>query len=486
MNHIAEQLLEKLYLTPEELSEQEKYTIELHLKECALCREHSDRLQAFYRSLGENLDVPPTERDKVFAERILAKKRLALPQTGIERRASEALDAVVEIIEPYRRPFPQRFIRYIQFHPVRVASGFLIAACLAALALFFAKPAKDTNPDYARAKNEFLIVYNKEGEELWRKHIGMGYDLESYFNANAVQKIPDRYLTTIDVDHDGRKEIIALFGWRNMVEWRNSVVCYNADGSERWTYKLHRNMTFGTESFSDGYGIYSMMVGDFDRDGRVKVVATANHEMHYPTAVISLDAANGDLLNEYWHSGHFGEFDHRDIGGKGIDDLLFVGQHNGYNQACFVILDPRTVVGHSPAPPSYSPIGIIPGSEKYYLLLPRPDISRFSTFERNIGRHLYFTADSLVEVTAEELIDNQWGVGLLYFFNRSMECVRVDGSDEFVAFHKKMEAEGKLTNKLDAQYYEGLRRRVLYWDGEKFVNTPTMNRKYLETTKYLP
>ena len=46
--------------------------------------------------------------------------------------------------------------------------------------------------------------------------------------------------------------------------------------------------------------------------------------------------------------------------------------------------------------------------------------------------------------------------------------------------HQKLEAEGKLTKKLDKQYYEDLRKRVLYLDGEKFVKEPTMNKNYLK------
>jgi hypothetical protein len=493
--HIETDKLEKFILSPEDFNTEERGKIASHIDGCAYCKEYSEKLTAFYDSVSKELQNEPTEKDKAFAEKLLVPKGwiptrnwLALPEKklALQERVDNALSTFVEIIEPYHRPLAKRFVHYIKAHPIRVASEFSLAAGLVFATLLIRPMFKDTNPSYARAKDEFLVVYNKDGEELWKKHIGMGYDLEKYFNANVVAKVPDRYLTTIDVDHDGRKEIIAIFGWRNMIEWRNSVVCYNVDGSERWTYKLHRNMTFGTESFSDGYGIYSMIAGDFDRDGRVELIAVAIHEMYYPSAIISLDASNGVLLSEYWHSGHFGEFDHHDIEGNGIDDLLFVGQHNGYNQACFVVLDSRNVVGHSPAPPSYSPLGITPGNEKYYLLFPRADISRFSTFRRNNGRSLFFTADSLVKVTVEEQIDNQWGVGLLYFFNRSMECVRVDGSDQFVAFHKKMEAEKKLTKKLDAQYYEDLRRQVQYWDGDKFVNTATMNKKYVEMAKRLP
>jgi len=35
------------------------------------------------------------------------------------------------------------------------------------------------------------------------------------------------------------------------------------------------------------------------------------------------------------------------------------------------------------------------------------------------------------------------------------------------------------------EYWNALRDSVLYWDGEKFVHTPTMNKRYLDTQKLL-
>jgi len=61
-----------------------------------------------------------------------------------------------------------------------------------------------------------------------------------------------------------------------------------------------------------------------------------------------------------------------------------------------------------------------------------------------------------------------------------MNCIKVGDDDVHSEFHKKLEKEGKLTKKLDEKYYEDLRKSILYWDGEKFVNYPTMNRRYLQ------
>lgn len=37
--------------------------------------------------------------------------------------------------------------------------------------------------------------------------------------------------------------------------------------------------------------------------------------------------------------------------------------------------------------------------------------------------------------------------------------------------------------KLDNQYYEDLRKSILYWDGEKFVDNPTITLKFKNSRK---
>ena len=67
-----------------------------------------------------------------------------------------------------------------------------------------------------------------------------------------------------------------------------------------------------------------------------------------------------------------------------------------------------------------------------------------------------------------------------------MKCIKVLPDDEFMQFHRRMEAEGKLKNKVDERYVEELRQRVQYWDGEKFVHEPTMNKRYKDMVQARP
>ena len=481
MNHIAEQTLDKLYLAPEELSEQEKSTIELHLQECALCSEQAEKLKAFYGNLQDNLQAEPTERDRAFAEKMLEKKRLALPQTAIERRASKALDAVVEIIEPYRRSLPQRVIRYVQIHPIQASAGFSIAAALVVLGLLFVRPVKDTNPSYARAKDEFLVVYNKEGEELWRKHVGIGYDWETVPAQVRMSGNLENYLATIDVNDDGKNEVVATFYWINSSTWKNALFCFSADGTVLWKYEQKQKPKFAGEQFPNDFLVRFFIVGDFDNDGKKDLFATAWQDDYYPNVLVRLDPKTGEPLAEYWHSGSISFLLHKDLDNDGIEEILLGGVNNGLNRAALAVLDPRCISGHAPTTQSYVPEGVGQGTEKFYIVFPRSDLQILAGQKRN-EMNMVKLLPSGFETQIIEFVKDQ-RVGPIFQFNNAVECTKLNDEDQFVRVHQRLEEEGKLTKKLNVQYYEELRQGVQYWDGEKFVHEPTMNKRYLEAKK---
>ena len=482
-NHIAEQIFDTLFLTPDELGEEEKKNIDQHLDECKLCNEHYQVLKAFYLDLDKNLNSPPTERDRAFAEKLLAKKRLALPLRAIEKRKDDALDVYAEVIEPYYRSLPQRVIRYIQIHPVRAAAGFSMAAALVAVALMTFKPTKDANPAYAQAKDGFLIVNNKHGDELWRKYIGANFTMiaEPYL-ANH----PERAISLQDVDGDETNELFCIFGWTGMsYPFNNLLVCYNADGTEKWKYEIHRNVKLGGVPYSDQYRFYHIEAGDFAHSGNVEIVAAARHDPWHPNVLLQLDGKTGKLVSEFWHPGMLREFEHKDLDHDGVDELVYAGQNNRLQHACLVVFDPRKIEGSAPAPEKYYPQGISAGTEKYYIIFPASDLKQFASDITNEVRELRITNDGMIEVVVLEPTRPANGT-LYYYFDSSLNCIRVRASDSFTAAHNQMEREGKLSSHLNDEYFEALRKGVLYWDSEKFVSEPTMNKHYMEAMRSQP
>jgi hypothetical protein len=464
MNHIDEETLELYVLEAEEISAR-RGEIEAHLRECAGCEALRKEIEEFYSDVQSIRE----ERSKATSQ------ALTLRSVALKVPTYTEFGPLSQI----KKTWPARAVLFTIRHPIVSTSGFVALFVAALLLGMQIKSPKDSNLAYASAKNEFLVAYNKNGAELWRKHIGPGYDSER-LRTEIPGYEPDKYLVTVDVEGDGKKEVIAAFGLFNgSMLWpmRDAVVCYNSDGSTRWLTKLGRQMTFGTELYSDDYPVRQILVAARSEEGAVDVLALITHYAYYPSAIARLDASTGRVLNEYWHSGILGSLEHRDIDGDGIAELVAVGENNGYDMASLAVLDPRELSGHSPAPANYTPQGLPTGTEKYYLLFPRSDLKRFASHKRNVAESPRFAKDGLMRVYVAERVENIWHP-LIYCFDKSMKCIRVEGEDTFINLHRRLEAEGKLTRKLDAQYYEELRQSVLYWDGEKFVKEPTMNKYY--------
>jgi hypothetical protein len=472
MQHIEEHTLELYVLDAEEVRLR-KREIERHLKECHGCRTLLEKIEAFYRSAERELrSRPQTPRN--------VRRELIRSNIHIEPFYEKEREPIV------RRPtaLPARVMIFMRQHPV--VSTVSVAAFLLAIALlaYPKRVARDLTPSYARAKDEFLVAYNSKGEELWKKHIGIGYDVRG-LGLQGSESEP--VLSVVDVDGDGKNEIIAIFGWIIQEKPLSSaVVCYSADGIERWRYEFHRQITFGKETFSDDYRIIQMMVGDFDKDGQYEVVFVAQHGTWPPSSVVRLNARNGTVLGEYWHPGRI-KIAHKDIDGDGIEEILVAGYNNAFEKSALAVLDSRRIEGHAPATDEYIPQGVTRSTENGYVLLPNPDLY-VSASDWDQGSGVSCDSNGLIEMRSGRILPGnkagEWvGVVVFFYFDNHLNCAKVKAGDDFTNIHLRMEKEGKLSKRIDAKYLEELRRGVQYWDGEKFVREPTMNKRYLDTAK---
>jgi hypothetical protein len=241
-------------------------------------------------------------------------------------------------------------------------------------------------------------------------------------------------------------------------------------------------MTFGGEAFTDNYRFLIMMVGDFDADGKQEVIAMVRHHPFWSSAVIRLDAVDGSLEGEYWHTGWIKTAKHFDVDGDGTEELFFAGENNALDAACLAILDPRRIVGHSPLNHEFVPDNLEAGTEKYYIIFPRTDLETLSNHPRNVAYELQVSGSASFHVGCQESFP-EGGYAVFYEFDSSFRVRKAILSDDFVAFHRQMEAEGRLHKKLDEEYTSDLLKAVRYWDGEKFVPEPTMNRKYRQIAR---
>jgi hypothetical protein len=449
MKHIDEQTLELFVLEAGEVADRAA-EISAHLETCAGCRALHREIAEYYRAV----DNISKEGEQQATEALVVRSMM--------------LDAPLAggAIAPGARRLPMkaRVVLFVLRHPI-MSSTSAAALFIAALMLVnFLQSRKDTNPAYARAEREFLVVYNRDGGELWRLHVGQHFDVAGLAAADYT---PENTLTVVDVDGDGRNEVIGTFGvigeWRN----RDAVTCFTAEGTVKWEYHVHRHMVFGAEQFVDAYRVDSFLAGDFDRTGHVQVIAVAHCEMYYPTVVLKLDGATGELQQEYWHSGNLRPPIAEDIDGDGVKELLLAGQNNGFNAAAIIVLDSRAMHGHAPAPPAYTPHGVSPGTQREYALFPVSALGALTDKRPRVTYFSFLAGEQIIASIGETFQGRLYP--LLFHLNRSLDCTRVVASDEYVTLYHRLLAEGRVAQPLNSFYLDRLREGIRYWDGEKLV-----------------
>ncbi len=471
MKHIDEEALELYVLESEEIKDK-RADIETHLKKCAGCTSLVEEIQVYYAE----------------AHAVQEERSNAVSQALTVRNIAVQVPTFTDFgpLSQIRKTWPARVLLFVIRHPYASAGSFagvFIGAILVAQMLLSVPASKDHNPSYARAKEEFLVVYNKEGLELWRKHIGYRYD-QDFLEKEGWD--PKLITSVADVDKDGKNDVLAVFGTSDWPD-KNAVMCFDSHGNVKWKYAVHRKMKFGNETFDDDFSVQNIEVGDFDNDGKIDVIVSAVQNGYYASTLIRLQGQDGGFVSEYWYSGDF-RFHMHDIDGDGISEAFLFGENNGFNLADLVVLDPRAIVGHGAVPQDYTPAGIPDGLEKFHLLIDRSDLKEVATHKRNIARVLEFPTDGVIKLHVGERVEsdgNRRFFNLVYHFSSRLNCTQVVGSDEFVTYHRQLEAQGKLKSTLDKQYYENLRRGVQYWNGKKFVPEPTMNKRYLESMNRL-
>ncbi len=464
MNHIDEKTLELYVLEADDVKDR-RAEIEIHLNQCPGCAALQREMAEYY-----------SEVQKLSDERAKTSTQALTLRSMIVRRPYAGNGHLQHI----PATLPARVVLFVLRHYV-VSSMSALVLVMAAFLLFYpAKPITDTNPAYARANNEFLVAYNKEGTEVWRKHVGEGYDERAWGS--------DMSLAAADVDHDGKNEIIGVFGNYGLAPnlfLDNAVMCFNTDGTPRWNFGFHCQMTFGQEKFTDRYRFVMLTVGDLERNGKCEIAAIARHDLNWPACVVLLDAKNGTLLHEYWHCGWFWSAVCKDLNGDGVGELIYTGENNSFDKSAILVLDPRQIDGRAPSTAQCTPQDSRPGLEKYYVLLPKSEIQGPFSHPRPHGQFLFVEGDGSLEAKSQEVAEGV-SYALIFYFDRTMKCTKVLASDSFMQLHRRLEAEGKTKTVADAHYFEKLRQGVLYWDGDKFVHEPTMNKRYVEAMNKKP
>lgn len=493
--HITEQELDYCVGNPDALTADEKAAIQAHINVCKLCSERLSSVQNFYGELHERLEQHPSAYDKKLAEELLRPKtRGLLSSDALARTYAESVQFI-------GRRWPGRFIQYARAYPLRTFSGAVTLAALLVVGYVTMKPSTDSNPAYATIKDQVLHVFNKTHDLLWTKDAKGLRDfpelpesqqryrpsgLYYYFKSDDDQAQPVR---VFDIDGDGINEVFVAMGSTSTHSpsfSSNWLYCFNRDGTVRWTYAPEgRGLKFGNVDFSEPTDWYIHRFLPIQRtpSEKIQLFVISQHRPSWPSRIAELNPLTGEELQAYWHTGAIGLAVVTDVDGNGVNDLVFGGINNGFNQACLLVFDPAVVTGVGPTSTELTPQGLPRGSEKYYLLLPRTDIIP-SDVPYNIIQQLDASERGGITVHTNEGTHAAWKYleelgGIVYSFDEQMSVRYVVASSPFEKSLERAEREGLIKDfKLDEAFYNRLKDGIRYWEGERFVREPTMNRLY--------
>lgn len=455
--HPDESTLELFVLGARETDAQRDW-IESHLLSCEGCRALRDEIACFYA----DMEALRNAEEAAGPDALSVRDRI-VPYRGDMDPMPQA-----------RKPMPVRIVASLVRHPVRTSVGFLAILAMVLGVNYRSKIWKDPNPASGRGLRDSLIVFNKDGEELWSTWIGYRADLNFIPDWFTV----DNWIVVRDLTGDGMNEVVCCLALRPDSSRRNYMGSWSRDGSIRWEYEFRREVAVGGVSLVDDFRFLGMVVDRFEPDAGDEIIGVVEHPLSPLRAIVTLDALTGREEGVFWHYGNVIQFKAAEAGRDGLKDFYFSGYNETYRSVFLGVLDPRFVAGSGPSEGSNPIDGAGPGTEKFYVLFPHPDIEEsVQGNSQEPGRMLFPSPDTL-KVSIYTKINDRTYLPLEYHFDARMRCVAVTTSPEFINYHRELEGKGLVNRKFDQSYLENMRTQVRYWDGERFVYEPVINRYY--------
>jgi hypothetical protein len=262
------------------------------------------------------------------------------------------------------------------------------------------------------------------------------------------------------------------------------LYCLDAEGAVRWRYQPGEALHFGNDSCDANWVLCADPI-DLDGDGRMEIVVLSHNHYLYPAEVTLLDC-RGKVLGEYVNSGWVEDVGYLDLDSDGKKEILACGCNNGYRKPVLFALQTGAVAGASPQPdnPGYRCLDRPPGREMYYLLFPRDPLA---------ARLLQVGTLSSIALLPEQVLLQSY-VGLQspplsgsvdYFLDARLALRRAAANSQYELIWRTLFEAGQVPRPFSPSEIQNL-EPILYWDGERFVPTPTPNRHWQDRLPVSP
>ncbi|MGB0034322.1 MAG: hypothetical protein WBP79_02470 [Candidatus Acidiferrales bacterium] len=347
----------------------------------------------------------------------------------IVAKPREAETAAVPRASEDQRPVPQ----------VRTRRGLKIAAATAAIGIvgyisIRILTAHD-RPQSARLDGSTLTIVNAEGKELWKKSFAEGFSADGYYAGGIATRI-----WFGDLEGKGHTDVLFLYLSANGPHSHSStLICYSERGKEKWRWTPGRELP-ELEGSPATFNTVALRVLKATDKSPSRIVVSNVHDPWWPNQIAILDS-KGNMLSEYWHSGHLAFLTLADLDGDGREEIVATGTDNGYLQATLVVLDPERVFGASTeVRPAFQIHGIGDAHERLRLLFPRSDLNK-ALFSYNQAMEPTVEHSS-IRLTVQECMVPA-GCLVWYEFDKNFHLITAYAGEEFRSSHKRFYQNGK-------------------------------------------
>ena len=350
----------------------------------------------------------------------------------------------------------------------------LMAILLVFLFYYYFKPRfKVLHPVSVRIVGSRFIILDKRGKKLWEYTSPLPiYEKEP--QAPGKERLPLVRFVKLSPAR-GANTLIA-FKTREEPP-RLYLLCFSNQGRLIWKHRLGRPLNCGGKVIPPDYELMRLEIRDLNRQGGKEIIALIKHKSSFPSFIL-IFAPKGDLLGEYINTGALYYLIITDLDKDGLSEIIAGGANTAYSRPAIVILDPRVVQGSSPLPDhkEYALKGVPRGTEKYYLLLPNTDlVNLYPSSFCQVG-DLSFSANELsVHTCLPQTEEHPLFVGPIFRFHLNLHLLQLEPHDLFLLQRQELVRKGKLPP-MGPNYIEELKKDLRWWDGERWVNRPTMNR----------
>jgi predicted Ser/Thr protein kinase len=252
-----------------------------------------------------------------------------------------------------------------------VLCGIAMACVIIAAVWWQSGLMKRRSPVRTRVVGSILSALDEEDRPVWSYRLPNAPDDQT---AALIQRV-----SFVDLDGDGRKELLYVYFSRDQKNASPTVYCINQDGKARWTWQPGRTVrTPLGHQYSGPFFVNLIGILKQARKDGGRIVVGSHHMYDWPYQ-LALLSAEGKVVSEYWHAGWFFDMNIVDFDGDGIEEVLLGGVNDSYAdvvedgrnyRATFVILGSRQMGGSGVVRPGDDKVvdGIPPAQERAVLV----------------------------------------------------------------------------------------------------------------------